>query len=266
MPRKLAKYLAVGRVGFSTAIAYRGEYLLRCLTLVLVLYVFTVLWRTVYGVTGATVIEGFALPDMLWYLVITESIIFARPRLAGRMDAEVKSGSLAYTLARPYSYVWFHYAQTLGEAAARGLLSFCVGGAVVGMLVGPPPFHVANLGIFAVVLWLGSSIDFMFSLAVGLLAFWVEETGPFAFIQERLLMLLGGMMLPLEIFPGFLRSIAAWLPMSMIIYAPARLLVGAQTLQPGRIVITQLAWLAISALTCALVFRAGVRRVNVNGG
>lgn len=265
-PRKAAKYLAVARVGFATAVAYRGEYLLRCITLVLILYVFTALWSTVYGVTGATTIEGFALPDMLWYLVITESIIFARPRLAGRVDTEVKSGSLAYTLVRPYSYVWFHYAQALGEAAARGILSFCVGGAAVALFVGPPPFHLGNLGYFVVVLWLGASIDFMLSFAVGLLAFWVEETGPFAFIQERILMLLGGMMLPLEIFPPLLRTIAGWLPMSMIIYAPARLLVGAQTLRPGLVILTQLAWLAATASVCALVFRAGVKRVNVHGG
>lgn len=263
---KLGKYLAVGRMGFATAVAYRGEYLMRSVMLVLILYVFTVLWRTVFGASGASRIEGFTLRDMIWYLVITESIVFSRPRLAGRIDTEVKSGTLAYTLVRPYSYLLFHYSQTMGEALARGLMSFSVGGLAVSLLVGPPPFQAGNAVFFLVALWLGATIDFLLTFAVGLLAFWIEETSPIAFIQDRLLMLLGGMMLPLEIFPAVLRTISAWLPLSMIIYAPARLLVGESALRPWAILATQLGWLALAAVVCCAILRAGVKRVNVNGG
>ena len=264
--RQIVKYLAVGRMGFATAVAYRGEHLLRTAFLVLILYAFAVLWRTVYGASQAQVIEGFTLPAMIWYLVITEAIVFSRPRLAGRIDTEVKSGTLAYTLVRPYSYIMFHYAQSLGEALARGLMSFMVGGVTVSLLIGPPPFNVANIGFFAVALWLGATIDFLLTFAVGLLAFWIEETSPLAFIQDRLLMLLGGMMLPLEVFPAVLRTIAGWLPLSMIIYAPARLLVGATTLKPWPVLMAQVAWLAVAAVVCSATFRAGVKRVNVHGG
>ena len=264
--RCVAKYLAIGRTGFATAVAYRGEYLLRSVMLMLILYVFTVLWRTVYAAGGHEVVEGFALRDMIWYLVITESIVFSRPRLAGRIDTEVKAGTLAYTLVRPYSYVMFHYAQTLGEALARGLMSFLVGGALVTLLVGPPAFNFGNVGFFLVALLLGATIDFLLSFAVGLLAFWIEETSPIAFIQDRLLMLLGGMMLPLEIFPAFLRTIAGWLPLGMIIYAPARLLVGADTLRPWTVLATQATWLVVTGVASTWLFRAGVKRVNVHGG
>lgn len=263
---RVAKYLAVSRIGLATAVAYRGEYLLRSLTLVLILYVFSVLWRVVYAGTPGGIIEGFELRDMIWYLVITESIIYARPRLAGRVDTEVKSGSLAYTLSRPYSYVLFHYAQTLGEAAARGIAGFAVAGLVVTATVGPPSFHLANLAVFLLALFLAATIDFFLAFSVGLLAFWVEETGPFALLYDRLLMLLGGMMLPLEIFPRLLRDVAGWLPLSMIIYAPARLLVGRQPLAAGPVILAQLGWLLGAGLLCMAVFRAGIRRVNVHGG
>jgi ABC-2 type transport system permease protein len=262
----IAKYLAIGRTGFATAVAYRGEYLLRSVMLLLILYVFTVLWRTVYRAGGHEMVEGFTLRDMIWYLVITESIVFSRPRLAGRIDTEVKAGTLAYTLVRPYSYIVFHYAQTLGEALARCLMSFFVGGALVTLLVGPPAFNLGNVGFFLVALLLGATIDFLLSFAVGLLAFWIEETSPIAFIQDRLLMLLGGMMLPLEIFPALLRTIAGWLPLGMIIYAPARLLVGAATLHPWTVLGTQMIWLVAIGLVSTGLFRAGVKRVNVHGG
>jgi len=264
--RRVRKYFAVARMGFATATAYRKEYMLRSVFLVLILYVFTVLWRAVYSTTGTAVIEGFSLRDMVWYLVITESIVFSRPRLASRIDEEVKSGTLAYTLVRPYSYMLFHYAHTLGESAARGLMSFLVGGAAVTTIVGPPPFALANAGVFVVALWLGATIDFLMTFSVGLLAFWVEETSPFVLIHDRLLMLLGGMMLPLEIFPPLLRSIAGWLPMSMVLYAPARLLVGGGDLLPGRVFVIQAAWVLLAGAISVAIFRAGAKRVTVHGG
>lgn len=263
---KAVKYLAIGRMGLATVIAYRGEYLLRSLTLVLIMYVFAVLWRIVYSAAGTDSIEGFELRDMIWYLAVTESLIYARPRLAGRIDIEVKSGALAYTLSRPYSYVLFHYAQTLGESVARGLIGFAAAGLVAAATVGPPPFEPAGIGLFLPVLLLAVTIDFLLSFCVGLLAFWVEETGPFALIYDRLLMLLGGMMLPLEVFPALLRRIAGWLPLSMIVYAPARLLVGGARFSAGSILLGQLGWGLAAATVCALVFRACVRRVNVHGG
>jgi ABC-2 type transport system permease protein len=262
----MSKYLAVARMGLATAVAYRGEYFLRSLSLVLILFVFAVLWRTVYSTVGTASIEGFEFRDMIWYLAITESIIASRPRLAGRVDAEVKSGTLAYTLSRPYSYILYHYAYAMGEAAARGVIAFGVAGAVVALMAGPPSFHLGNLGVFVPAVVLAGTIDFLLAFAVGLLAFWVEETAPFALIYDRLLMLLGGMMLPLEIFPALLRKVAGWTPLSVIIYAPARLLVGQQTTAPAPVLLAQTGWLAAAAGVCVLVFRAGVKRVNIHGG
>ncbi|MDP2872099.1 MAG: ABC-2 family transporter protein [Bacillota bacterium] len=263
---RAGKYLAVARVALATGLTYRGDYLFRASFLVVVMFVFMVLWRTTYDVTGETVIDGFTLRDMIWYLAITETIIASRPRLAGRIDTEVKSGSLAYTLGRPYNYVLFQFAQSAGDIAARAVVNFTVAGGMAALLVGPPPFGLCELGAFVPVLLLALTLDFFLTMPVGLLAFWVEETGPFSFLQDRLLMLLGGMMLPLEVFPPLLRRIAGWLPMSLIVYAPARTLAGERLPFPGQVIAAQVSWLAVGIVVCTLVFRAGVKKVNLHGG
>jgi ABC-2 type transport system permease protein len=262
---RAGKYLAVARMALATGIAYRGDYFFRSIFLVVVMFVFMVLWRTTYAVTGEAVIEGYTLRDMIWYLAITETIIASRPRLAGRIDTEVKSGSLAYTLGRPYNYVLFQFAQSAGDIAARALVSFAVAGGMAALLVGAPPFGLRDLGVFLPVLLLALTLDFFITMPVGLLAFWVEETSPFIFLQDRLLMLLGGMMLPLEIFPPLLRRIAGWLPMSLIVYAPARTLAG-EKMPWGPVIAAQVAWLTVSVVVCGFVFRAGVKKVNLHGG
>ena len=79
-------------------------------------------------------------------------------------------------------------------------------------------------------------------------------------------MLLGGMMIPLDVFPEPLSSIARALPFSYIVYGPAR-----QWVSPTpefffdiipRLVMT----LAVATLIVLLLFRAGQRNVTVNGG
>ena len=53
---------------------------------------------------------GFSLRDIIWYLVITEIVALSTPRIAQTIDSEVRSGDVAYALARPYSYPAYHLA------------------------------------------------------------------------------------------------------------------------------------------------------------
>lgn len=79
-------------------------------------------------------------------------------------------------------------------------------------------------------------------------------------------MLLGGMMIPLDVFPEPLSSIARALPFSYVVYAPSR-----QWVSPTESFFVEvLPRLAISILVAGaivfLMFRAGQRNVTVNGG
>jgi len=137
---------------------------------------------------------------------------------------------------------------------------------MAALLVGAPPFGWSDLGAFVPVYVLAFTLDFFLTVPIGLMAFWVEETGPFNLLWTRLLMLLGGMMLPLEIFPPLLRRITGWLPMSLIVYAPARTLAGERLAFPWQVIAAQAGWLVAAVIVCMLTLRAGVKKVNVHGG
>src|SRR5439155_15074726 len=85
------------------------------------------------------------------------------------------------------------------------------------------PFTVGGLLAVGIILPAAMAFDFLISCAIGLLSFWVEDTWAFDFIYRRLVMLLGGMMIPLDIFPEPLSSIARALPFSYIVYGPTRM-------------------------------------------
>jgi hypothetical protein len=62
-------------------------------------------------------------------------------------------------------------------------------------------------------------------LIIGLTAFWLEDTVGITLIYSRMTMILGGMLLPLELFPPVFKTALKMLPFGYIVSGPARLFV-----------------------------------------
>jgi ABC-2 type transport system permease protein len=101
---------------------------------------------------------------------------------------------------------------------------------------------------------------------VGLCAFWIEDTSGFTLIYSRMTMILGGMLVPLELFPDFARPIVEWLPFSSVVYAPARLFVRPNLELFASVIVRQTLSLLILSLIVFLIYRAGLKRIHSNGG
>lgn len=266
-PAEASKYGAVFTATLRSQLAYVGEMALRTTFLVIILYVFLQLWRATYAAEGKPTIAGFSVAHMLWYLALTEAIIMSRPRLSGIIDEEVRSGEIAYRLVRPYAYAGYHFASYAAERSLRFAINLAVGSALALLYVGPVTLAADGIAIGLVAAALGLVIDFLALFAIGLLAFRIEDTSSVQLIYSRVLMLLGGMLLPLELFPEPIRSLAAALPFSTMVYAPARLaLMGGDAAWVAGLLVRQVVTLAVAAVLVSVLYRAAVRRINVNGG
>ena len=260
------KYAAVLRMSMANHFAYIGEALLRGIFLVLIIFIFMQLWTATYSALGQSRIGDYTLPQMVWYFAFAEAIIMSAPMLRRKVDEDVKSGELAYRLSKPYNYILYLAADYAGEWIARFMLNLAMASALAFVLVGPITFAAWGIASTLVLLIGAVVLDFLGAAIMSLLAFWVEDTQPFNLIYRRLTMLLGGMMIPLDIFPEPLSSIARALPFSYIVYAPSR-----QWVSPTESFFVEvLPRLAISILVAGgivfLMFRAGQRNVTVNGG
>jgi ABC-2 type transport system permease protein len=262
----IAKYVAVGRATLATQAAYLSEMLLRTLFMALILYIFVQLWSVTYDALGQQTVAGFSVAQMIWYLMVTESILLSRPRMTVEIDAEVRAGDVAYQLIRPYDYVLFRLARYLAERTLRLGINLAVGGALALLYVGPIPFEAAGLAAALVVLALGTLVDFAGAIAIGLCAFWVEDTQPLTLLYDRAIMLLGGLLLPLEMFPDWLAAVLARLPFQLLLYAPARLAVSGDLAPlPGALAQLGLTLLVLGGLVL-LVEAQALRRLHANGG
>ena len=264
MIQKLRKYAVIARVSLSSAIAYRACLVSQFCFYALFVYVFTNLWRAIYR-EGS--VHGYDYAQMVWYLIMTEFVTFAcGTGIFRNMNEEVKSGSIAYQLGRPTHYVWYQFANSMGQV----LLNFVGFGALAGILglilVGPlPTFRLAGLPALALSLALSILLNFFSLMLIGLSAFVLEDNFALFLIYQKASFMLG-MFLPVEFLPAWLQQIAKSLPFSYIYWAPAKLFVDYSQEICRELIPRQGAWAAAAIALTLACYRLSVRRLQVNGG
>ncbi|MEO8085066.1 MAG: ABC-2 family transporter protein [Ardenticatenales bacterium] len=263
--RAVRKYGAVVRTQLAHGLAYPADLVMRSLTIVIFMWVFVHLWRATFAATGETTVRGLTLSDTLWYLVLAETIMLAKPRVSTDIAQAVRDGSVAYQLAKPYSWLGYQASVTIGDALVRGVVTVVLGGAVVAMMIGPPP-AAAGWPLAALAVIAGWLIDFCMATLVGLLAFVVEDVAAFEWIYSKLVLVLGGVLLPLDFLPDRFRGFVQALPFASTTWAPARLFVAPDAALFGRLFGIQLLWLIVLALAVRAVYGRCTARLTVNGG
>jgi len=264
--RRIRKYIAVLQVSVASNLAYLAEVFFRALLLIVLVFILSQLWKATFASRGVKTLSGFSIADMIWYLILADAIAMSLPALTRRIDQEVRSGQLAYLVGRPCNYVLYNFALYLGERLVRFIMNLLVGIVLALILVGMPHFTWMGMVAWPWVVFLALCIDFVAYMTIGLFAFWTENTDSFALIFNRMTLVLGGVLAPLEIFPQPLRSIAQALPFSTILYGPSRTLVHFEFARFIALVEQQVLMLAVGGFILFLVYQVAIRRVNINGG
>jgi ABC-2 type transport system permease protein len=260
------KYAWIGYTAARSELAYRAANVSRVLFLATVLYVFMQLWSAVYAGVGTEELGGLTQTQMLWYLVATEAILMSMPRLWYEVDQDVRTGSLAVQLVRPLSYAATHFGRSMGERVVRFTFNLVVGSVLAMLLAGPIAFSVSGVGMFLLVLPMAFILDFLGALLVGLCAFWLESTQGIALIYSRLMMLLGGLMVPLDVYPDSVQPILRALPFAAILHAPGKMLVAPSTELFLQCLALQAACLVVYGAGAYALHTLALRRLFVNGG
>lgn len=265
LAREVRKYLYIFNITVINSLAYPGELVGRSLMIIPFMWIFAQLWKVTFASTGSAEINGLTLQATLWYLVMTETIELSRPRIGNAIADAVKDGSIAYVLNKPYDFLLYQFSTSMGETVFRSVLAAAFGGVVMGLLIGPPP---SLLGFLVVIPTLVGAwtLNYCVAVLVGLAAFVSEDVNAYQWILQKLAFIFGGLLIPLDFYPGWLQNIANALPFPAMLYAPARLFV-APTLEGllGTLGV-QAVWIAALGLLTSLAYRRGVAELTVNGG
>jgi len=265
LSRQPGKYLSILQIQVLNRLAYPVDLALQSLTIVMFMWIFMQLWRTTYNASGQQAISGLTLNQTMWYLMIAEAIMLSMPRPSRTISTAVKDGSIAYFLNKPFDFMLYQLAALLGEYLIRILFNLLAGGIIVWLMVGPPPV-LSALPLVLVSMVLGWLISFCLSALIGLSAFVVEEVSAFEWVYSKFLLLLGGVLIPLDFLPAWLQKISLALPFAYSIYGPARLFVTPSLERFAMLTLGQLAWLAGCGILLLVFYRRGLARLAINGG
>ena len=258
----LSKYVAFARISAAHGRYDRTELYGRMVFFVVILGVFSSLWR-------ATREAGLAIAadpkSLVWYLASTEWILLSAPLVHVDVQEALRRGDVAYQVGRPVSYVGATFAQGLGSVGSRSPLlaatAFLCAFAFTGWV---PPWS----SLAAVVLFGSIAIGLLtaFHLAIGLAAFWIGEVTPVFWVWQKLLFVFGGLMLPIRLYPPMMQRLAALTPFPDILAGPASFVLDGQAVAADVLFVRLAMWCVATTAIVQWMYARARRALTVNGG
>lgn len=258
----VAKYAAFSRIAAAQARQDRGELYGRVAFFAVILGVFSSLWRAVAEAGMPVAADPKAL---VWYLAATEWILLSAPPIHIEIQEAIRRGDVVYQLGRPVSYAIAEFAAGLGLLAVRapllGLTAFLCAFAFTGWT--PPLGALLMVVPFGLV---ASALITALHLLIGLLAFWIQDVSPVYWVWQKLMFVLGGLMLPLELYPNVIQRVAAATPFPALLAGPASFVMRTGTVTPGELARNLVIWCCATAFAVSWIFRRAARGLAINGG
>ena len=263
----MRKYGVIYRSVLMENLQYIANIALGFVSYFIFIFVFINLWGYMYAEPG-TRIAGYTKEQMIWYAMITEMIWFgARSETVARQaSSDIRDGNIAYLMNKPYHYTLYILTKYTGEWSIRlpmyMALAVAVGMTMVGRL---PGFGVPALLASVASILLGITINGVFKLCVSLMSFWIEDSNPFQWLYDKLILILGTVF-PIEIFPRAMQPLIKLTPIYTVCYGPAKLVVDFQVDQYLEILLAQLLYLGVGCVLMFFIYGKGVKKLYVNGG
>jgi ABC-type uncharacterized transport system permease subunit len=212
---------------------------------------------------------GVTLEQMVTYGVLgvlMETLLDVGPEWY--MAEQVRTGRIDTDLTRPVSFYGLMLAMAVGEMLFNlGILALpgLVAGALfLGVRL---PADLGAAGLFALSAALGFLVLFHIAFLMGTLSVVTLDIRSFVWAYYSLIGFFAGQMVPLWLFPQFLRSVAQVLPFQSIYFIPMSIYVGTLAGADAlRAIGLQVVWAALLAVFARWAWTRVHRRLVVQGG
>jgi ABC-2 type transport system permease protein len=220
------------------------------------------LWLAIFAATPTARIGGFTFRGMVLYYVL--AILLGRlvRGLERDMGAalDIYDGSLTRYLLYPTDYLGFKYAAHLG-GMLPGMLQLILFGALALIFLELPDEMVVTpltvlMAIGTVVL--ANLLMFLMRFVVQLVAFWADSVWSLNTMLRFIAELLGGLLLPLSLFPQWAQDALLWTPFPYLFWVPVMTLLGEVGVgEWARGLVVTAVWAAVMGGVALAVWRRG---------
>jgi ABC-2 type transport system permease protein len=210
-------------------------------------------------------VAGLDMADALTYVWVLEGLfaVVWAPWL-WEMAEGIRSGEFVVELLRPgdpyLRLLAFDLGRTLSVLAIRTVPTVLVAALVLPLRL---PTTLGGLAWLAASLLLAAVVGFQFRFLFASAAFWTPDYRSMFMLVFPVLWLASGFVIPVDFFPGPLRTLVDWSPLIPLVMAPVRVATGRSE---ALAVAGQAAWVVVLWLAGRLVLAAASRRLVVHGG
>jgi len=258
-------YRALARATARAALAYRFNLLLGLGAVLVQLVASLAVWRVILAQSP---VHGFTWPQMQAYLLVAFAAGTVVSALGDfRMAFRILDGDVALDLVKPVDYQKARLAETIGGLWIELVLVGVVVGVTLAVAGGVDAPAGATLALFLVSMLLLVPLKFLIVYVSTLACFWTQNFTGVQWARVAVINLLSGALIPLAYLPGWLATVAQWSPFAGLTSTPALIFLGRVDVRHGlELVAVQLGWVLVLWFGARLVWRAGLRRLTVNGG
>ena len=263
----MKKYLFIFKSELMTSLQYVLNIFITFIGYFIIMFIFLHVWAYIYS-DPKEIINGYTMNQMIWYIMITEVLWYvgAGKRYCKKIVEDVRGGNIAYNISKPYNYIIYSLSAHLGSRLVSSILYTAFGLVLGYIFLGSfPKLQIINIIPILVTGILAITINTLLVTFIGLFSFFIEDSNPFYWLYSKLILVLGTTF-PIEYFPKFIRGILSYSPIYVVSYGPAKLFVDFSWNSFINIIITGIIYLLISYILCTLIYRKGVKKLNVNGG
>ena len=261
----MRKYLYILKSELMSNLQYMFNIIFGFVGYTIMIYIFLNLWKYIYSDPNE-LINGYNMSQMIWYVIITELLwgSISGRKLCRKISNDVKNGNIAYNINKPYNYIGYATSNHLGDVILKlfiyGLLATILGFIFLG---GFPNLNILSLLCVILTIFLATIVSSLFIIFIGLFSFFIEDSGPFYWVYAKFILIIGTIF-PIEFFPKFIQPIINYSPIYALSYGPAKLFVDFNFNIFLSVLFSQIIYIIIGSLLCSLIYKKGVRNLNLN--
>jgi ABC-2 type transport system permease protein len=260
-------FWSFARQAFQFISAYRFNFFMEFVLAILRMYGIYWVWRVLY--TQRPGAFGVDLNQMVTYGVMgmaLELFIWSRPQWY--MSNQVKSGAIDTDLMKPLDFHFYMLARSVGETL-MGITLLAIPALLVAYLLLDIqlPSDLPTGLLFTISLVLGYLLLFHLNFILGSLSVVALDIRHISWAYFSLIRFLGGQIVPLWLFPSFIRVLAEVLPFKGTYFIPISIYIGKLSgADAVRALEFQFVWLVALVMLSRLLWGWAHRRLVVQGG
>lgn len=251
--------------GIKVETEYRIYLFIQVLISTIIPLILTIMiWNSVYSSNPMLMDKtGLTMLQMVGYIIFANFLYSIIKNDPYEVSEEIRSGSLNKYLLQPYSYFKNKFFTSLAKFIVN-LLVF-----LVPLMAAFIYFRIETYKCFYYFLFLilSFSINFMISMLLGLITFWLMNVSNVYAMIGFISSFLSGSLIPINIMPAFIQKISIYLPFRYLAYEPTAILLYNKPI--GEILRTftgGIVWVMILFLLYKIVWKLGMRKYEAFSG